>query len=75
MCVLTETVLTCTNMSVLSKNKTCKYIQCRKVCVGVSVCVCGGGESATTNFCGVICYHVDGWVGCRREHMYNSMGR
>ena len=30
----------------------------------------GGVERATTNFCGVICYHVDGWVGCRREHMY-----
>ena len=28
----------------------------------------GGGGGATTNFCGVICYHVDGWVGCRRGY-------
>ena len=39
------------------------------------MCVWGGGRGGgTTIFCGVICYHVDGWVDCRREHMYNSMG-
>ena len=42
------------------------------MCVGAGAG--GGGGGATTNFCGVICYHVDWWVGCRREHMYNSLG-
>ena len=36
------------------------------------MCVGAGPGGATTNFCGVICYHVDWWVGCRREHMYNA---